>query len=200
MRSALAGLSALALAACAGTGDGPQPDLRAAEPPVPPAAVSTTASSSVITATALVWPKTPAKFQQSLMLEVGGKTRQAVAFLSLAGDVIEMQIFDPLGLPLGSVKWVNGGVDPDSAQRLPEPLTDRHILDDIVLAFWPVETLPTVLNPDLTLTSDNNSRSVRRGLQPLVTVTYSEPADPSELTITDHQHGYTLRILSTELS
>ncbi|MFY2826553.1 DUF3261 domain-containing protein [Ruegeria sp. MALMAid1280] len=154
----------------------------------------------MITPNKLVWPKPPLKLQQKLTLEVDGRTRQATAFLSLSGEVIEMQLFDPLGLPMGSLKWVNGQAAPNSAKFLPAQISDRHILDDIVLAFWPSDALLPLMRRDLDLKVDSHDRMVSEGLQPLVTVTYSEPPDSTELTINDQQHGYTLKISSVELS
>ncbi|WP_420583806.1 DUF3261 domain-containing protein [Ruegeria sp.] len=203
MRRFLAFHLALVLAACAGSDQVLPPHTLPSVQLENPSVVSEgtqPASPPVINATGLVWPKPPLKLQQKLSLEFDGQTRQVMAFLSLSGDVIEMQLFDPLGLPIGSLKWVNGQVEPNSAEILPAPISDRHILDDIVLAFWPQEILPTLMRYDLELAVDSHVRKVSEGLQPLVIVTYSKPSDVTQLTINDQQHGYTLKISSVELS
>ncbi|KIC39797.1 hypothetical protein RA27_17190 [Ruegeria sp. ANG-R] len=203
MRRFLAGLVALVLAACGG----PETEVQQGAPvsvlPDEPQVASKQPqpeSTQVITVNQLVWPKPPLKLQQKLTLEVDGQTRQAMAFLSLSGEVVEIQLFDPLGLPIGSLKWVNGQAEPNGAKFLPAQISDRHILDDIVLAFWPTEALGPLMRRDLDLKVTSHDRKVSEGLQPLVTVTYSKPSDSTELTIKDQQHGYTLRISSVELS
>lgn len=124
--------------------------------------------------------------------------------LSGTADRFLMVGLDPMGRELLRITWTRAGVDYSAAPWLPPSLHAENILADIVLLYWPEDTVRRILAPSgAVLLSDSRSRSVQVGGQEVMRADY-QPDDGTNpwsgrLHYRNSAWGYELDILSSEV-
>ncbi len=89
--------------------------------------------------------------------------------LSLEEERLSLIGIDAVGRRAFTVKWDKNGLHSEKASWLPDALKAEHILDDLMLAYWPIEALN---RPSDRIVEGQYKRQVTRNGVAWVTITW----------------------------
>ncbi len=115
--------------------------------------------------------------------------------LSVAPDRLFLVCTDVLGRRAMTVAWDGVRLEVERAPWLPEALPPENVLADIVLLFWPEESIRRGLR-GADILATGTSRSVRQGMTEIISIT--RDADPwaGAATLTNHARRYEIQVQS----
>lgn len=117
---------------------------------------------------------------QQLHAVHGGQQTRLEAVLQLSDQRVSVVFTLPLGPRVATIQWTAEGVRVRSDLDTPETrrIPAERVLADVVLAFWPEDSVAAHLSPGLSLLAGPNERRVLRGNIPLAEVRIEDGADP----------------------
>ncbi len=135
---------------------------------------------------------------QLLKGRYGGKEFVFQIALSLEEERLSLVGLDAVGRRAFTVKWDKNGLHSEKASWLPDALKAEHILDDLMLAYWPIEALN---RPSYDIVEGRYKRWITRNGEPWVTITKLTEGDrwQGRLVIENHHRSYRIEIQSQRI-
>lgn len=187
-------LAALLLAGCV---TGPP-----AGPPPPPG-VAVVARDQVY----LTLPSPPGypretEMAQSIVAQYGPRKVAFDALVSLSPQTVTVIVTAPAGPRVAQIDWDAQGVRSRTEGPAPPGFRAENVLADMVMAHWPKAALEKALAGRLEVWDypDGHRKLVRGGRELVVDIppAVREPDGASRRTLTNHDFGYSLTIISRE--
>lgn len=119
--------------------------------------------------------------------------------LSIGPDRLLLVGIDLFGRRAMTIDWNGAQMNVERAPWLPETLPPENVLADIVLLFWPEEAIRHALH-GAELTVGNASRSIRRGSEEIIAITYDNHPDTIVATLTNRSRHYEIEVRSKTLT
>lgn len=124
-----------------------------------------------------------------------GNTTVFEGRLSVASDRLFLVCTDGLGRRAMTIAWDGARLEVEQAPWLPEALPPENVLADIILLFWPEESIRRGLR-GADIMATGAARSIRQGMTEIISIT--RDADPwaGAATLTNHARRYEIRVQS----
>jgi hypothetical protein len=138
---------------------------------------------------------------QLITAHYGDQTFVFEGHLSATPDRLLLLGLDPMGRKALSVTWTDAGIHAETAPWLPEQLHPENMLADIVMLYWPEESVRNALvNSGGTLAVGAHFRSITTGDKEVIRADYSGD-DPwnGTLRYRNIAWGYGLEVQSVEV-
>ena len=119
--------------------------------------------------------------------------------LSIGPDRLLLVAIDPFGRRAITIDWNGAQMNVERAPWLPETLPPENMLADIVLLFWPEDAIRHALH-GAELAVGNASRSIRRGSEEIIAITYDNHPDTIVATLTNRSRHYEIEVRSKTLT
>lgn len=124
-----------------------------------------------------------------------GNTSVFEGRLSVASDRLFLVCTDGLGRRAMTIAWDGTLLEVTRASWLPEALPPENVLADIMLLFWPEESIRRGLRgADFRVTL--TSRSVWQGMTEIISITHDADPWAGVATLTNHARGYEIHVQS----
>ncbi len=105
---------------------------------------------------------------------------------------------DLLGRRAMTIRWTAGRMEVERAPWLPDALRPENVLADIILLYWPEESVRAGLS-GAGLVAGNGFRSVRRGDEDVITMTYDGAPWSGVAKLVNRERRYEIEVRSQAL-
>jgi hypothetical protein len=144
-------------------------------------------------------PERAVEAVQLLKARYADKTFSLQVRLSLSSEKLSLLALDSLGRRAFMLTWSKSGIHSERANWLPDNVKAENVLGDIVMAFWPEQSLQTgTKGTDAVWSFTPTQRRLFKAEVPIMTITTSTGWD-GHLKILNHVRSYEIDIRSTEL-
>lgn len=143
-------------------------------------------------------PFAPVEVVQLLKGNYGDKEFVFQVVLSLQEERLSLIGLDPMGRRAFTVKWDKDGMHSEKASWMPDQLKGEHILYDLMLAYWPLESLN---RPSDIIIEGKYKRLVTHNGENRVTISRLDGHDrwQGRLIIENHHRSYRIEVQSQKI-
>jgi hypothetical protein len=106
---------------------------------------------------------------------------------------------DMMGRRAMTIRWNGVAIEAERADWMPASLRPENVLADIMLIYWPAQSLARALGPEVRIEESPGTRRISRDGKELIAIRYDGPPLAGTATLTNLAWSYEIEVRSSLL-
>ena len=146
------------------------------------------------------WQGEAGMAQQFVTATHDGRAVHLQALVDARPGAVRIVLLDPAGRRAASIAWLAQGIEIEHAGSADGPMTGTRVLENLVMAFWPIGQIRSGLSPGLSVSEAAGVRRLMRGDATLIHVEHiGDDRWTGKTVIEDRRAGLQLTVRSRRI-